>query len=74
MNWEWEGKTSLKLMTVRASPVVQLLRIHLLMWGTQVQSLAGEDSACLRAAKPVRHNCPPRGSRAHALQQEKLLQ
>ena len=36
MNWEWDGKTSLKLMTAQTSLVVQLLRIHLLMQGTQV--------------------------------------
>jgi len=59
MNWEWDGKTSLKLMTAQTSLVVQVLRIHLLMQETQVRSLAGEDSTCLRATKPVCHNYPP---------------
>ena len=39
-----------------ASLVVQWLRIHLLMQGTRVQALVGEDRTCRRPAKPVRHN------------------
>ena len=74
MNWEWDGKTSLKLMTAQTSPVVQLLRIHLLMQGTQVRSLAGEDPTCLRATKPMRHNYPACALGPHALRQEKPLQ
>ena len=41
------GKTSL---------VVQWLRIHLPIQGTQIQSLVQEDSTCHRATKPVYHN------------------
>ena len=40
----------------RASPVVQWLRIHLPMQGTQVQALVQEDPTCHGAAKPVRHS------------------
>ena len=36
--------------------VVQGLRIHLPMQGTQVQSLVQEDSTCLRTTKPIHHN------------------
>ena len=36
--------------------VVQWLRIHLPMQGTQVQALVREDPTCRGAAKPVRHN------------------
>ena len=42
------------------SLVVQWLRIRLPMQGTQVQDLAQEDSTCLRATKPVHHNCRAR--------------
>ena len=38
------------------SLVVQWLRIHLPMKGTQVRSLAREDPTCRGATKPVRHN------------------
>ena len=38
------------------SLVVQRLRIHLLMQGTQVPSLVWEDPTCHRAAKPLCHN------------------
>ena len=41
----------------RTSPVVQWLRIHLPMQGTQVQSLVREDPTRQRAAKPVHHSC-----------------
>ena len=37
-------------------PVVQWLRIHLPMQGTQVRALVREDPTCCGAAKPVRHN------------------
>ena len=36
--------------------VVQWLRIHLPMQGTQVQSLIQEDLTCFRATKPMCHN------------------
>ena len=66
--------------------MVQWLRIHLPLQGTQVQSLVQEDPTCRRATKPVRHNCwactvePAchnywaRVPRACAPQQEKPLQ
>ena len=38
------------------SLVVQWLRIHLPMQGTQVQALVREDPTCRGATKPVRHN------------------
>ena len=38
------------------SLVVQLLRIHLPMQGTQVPALVQEDPTCHGATKPVRHN------------------
>ena len=41
----------------RTSLVVQLLRIHLPMLGTQVLSLVREDPTCYVAAKPMHHNC-----------------
>ena len=41
---------------VGTSLVAQLLRICLLMQGTQVRSLVREDPTCRRATKPVRHN------------------
>ena len=53
----------------RASLVVQWLRIHLAMQGTQVQSLVREDSTCRGAAKPVCHML-----RACAPQQDKQQQ
>ena len=39
------------------SLVVQWLRIHLPMKGTQVQSLVQEDSTGYGATKPMCHNC-----------------
>ena len=36
--------------------MAQWLRICLPMQGTWVQSLVQEDSTCLRATKPTRHN------------------
>ena len=39
-----------------ASLVVQWLRIHLPMQGTQVRSLVQEDLTCHGATKPMRHN------------------
>ena len=41
---------------IRASLVVQWLRIHLPMQGTWVRALVREDATCGGAAKPVRHN------------------
>ena len=38
------------------SLVVQRIRIHLPMQGTQVQSLIQEDPTCRRATKPMCHN------------------
>ena len=40
----------------QTSLVAQWLKIHLPLQGTQVQSLGGKDSICLRATKPVHHN------------------
>ena len=64
--------------------VVQKLRIHLPIQGTQIQSLLQEDPTCHNAAKPVYHSyCAsapepvscnywgPCAPRAHTLQQEK---
>ena len=41
---------------MRASLVVQWLRICLPMQGTRVRALVQEDSTCRGATKPVRHN------------------
>ena len=41
---------------MRASLVVQWLRIRLPMQGTQVQSLVWEDPTCRGATKPMHHN------------------
>ena len=41
---------------LRASLVVQWLRIHLPMQGTQVRALVQEDPTCHGATKPVHHN------------------
>ena len=43
----------------RASLVVQWLRIHLPMQGTQVQSLAQEDPTCHGATKPCATTTEP---------------
>ena len=40
----------------RASPVVQWLRIHLPMQGTQVRALVQEDPTCRGTTKPEHHN------------------
>ena len=40
----------------KASPVVQWLRIHLVMQGTLVPSLIQKDSTCRGATKLERHN------------------
>ena len=65
--------------------VVQWLRIHLPMQGTQVQALVQEDPTCCGATKHVRHNywawalepmshnCWTHAPRARALQQEMPL-
>ena len=47
---------------MRASLVVQWLRICLSIQGTQVQALVREDATCCRATRPVRHSygaCAP---------------
>ena len=46
-----------KCLLYGTSLVVQWLRIHLPMQGTQVRSLVGEDPTCCRATKPLCHNC-----------------
>ena len=48
LTWKVDQGTSL---------VVQWLRIHLLMQGTWVRALVGEDLTCHRATKPMHHNC-----------------
>ena len=47
---------SITILKFRESPVVQWLRIHLVMQGTPVQSLVWEDPTCHRATEPVGHN------------------
>ena len=47
---------SFKDEVVWASLVVQWLRTHLPMQGTQVQALVREDPTCGGATKPVCHN------------------
>ena len=39
--------------------VVQGLKAHLPVQGTQVQSLVWEDSTCCEATKPISHNTEP---------------
>ena len=46
----------LKRMDFGASLVVQWLRIHLPMQGTQVPAQVWEDPTCRGATKPMRHN------------------
>ena len=41
---------------IRASLVVQWLRIHLPMQGTRVRALVREDSTCRGATKPMHHS------------------
>ena len=48
--------TAIKCSFVRASVVVQWLRICLPMQGTRVRALVWEDPTCRRAARPVSHN------------------
>ena len=55
------------------SLVVQKLRIHLPMQGTQVWFLIQEDPTCCRATKPVHHNYWAHMPRAHVPQEEKPL-
>ena len=50
------SKCYIRTESVRVSLVVQWVRIHLLMYGTQVQSLVWEDSTCCRATKSLCHN------------------
>ena len=56
-----EARTSLvaqrlRICLLRASLVVQWLRIRLPMQGTRVPALVREDSTCRGATKPVSHN------------------
>ena len=58
---DFRGNASLadipfKIMQIGTSLLVQWTRVHLPMEGTWVRSLVKEDSACLRATKPVCHN------------------
>ena len=62
--WEY-AKTSL---------VVQWIKIHLPMQGTQIWTLVPEDSTPHGATKSVSHNYWAHMPRACALQQERLLQ
>ena len=48
-------KNMLKFFDIGTSLVVQWLRIHLPMQGTQVRSLAQEFFTCHRATKPMCH-------------------
>lgn len=52
------------------SLVVQWLRIHLLMLGTWVHSLAQEDPTCHEAAKPAHHSYRAQAPTACPLQRE----
>ena len=49
-------ETVLKISKLRASLVVQWLRIHLAMQGIWVQSVIREDPACRRATQPMHYN------------------
>ena len=40
--------------------VVQGIKVHLPVRGTQVQSLVWEDSTCCEATKPIFHNTEPK--------------
>ena len=61
----------LPLESFRTSLVIQMLRIHLPMQGTQAQSLVWEDSTCHGQLGPHTTTSSPH-SRAWGLQQEKL--
>ena len=50
-------KTTMKRRSPGASLVVQWLRVHLLMQGTQVRAPVQEDPTCCRAAGPISHGC-----------------
>ena len=54
--WHSVGWYFIKRRQLRASLVVQWLRIHLPMQGTRVRALVQEDPTCRGATKPVRHN------------------
>ena len=43
------------IINIGTSLVVQWIRIHLPMQGTQVSALVWEDPTCRRAAKPMSH-------------------
>ena len=55
MRW-LDGITDSIKSKFRTSLVVQWLRIYLLMQGTQVLSLVGEDATCQEATQPVDHS------------------
>ena len=52
--------------------MVQWIRIHLPLQGTQAQSLLQEDSTCLGATKPPHHNYRAHTPRACALKRESM--
>ena len=49
-------KDTTEIQSIRASLVVQWLRICLPMQGTRVRALVWEDPTCHRATKPMCHN------------------
>ena len=49
-------ETIQEIKKVIGGSLVQWLRIHLPIWGTQVPSLVWKDPTCLRATKLVHHN------------------
>ena len=50
------NKINLEKKSFGTSLMVQWLRIHLPMQGTQVRALVWEDSTCCGATKPMCHN------------------
>ena len=58
-SWKENDRTLVPTIQMRIETflVVQWLRICLSLQGKRVQSLVREDSTCLGATKPVRHNC-----------------
>ena len=60
-----------QMLSLRASLVVQWLRICLPMQGTRVRALVWEDPTCCVATRPVSHNYWACASGACALQQER---
>ena len=79
--WRNRKGPTFKIHSFGASPVVQLLRIHLAMQGTPVRFLVWGDPTYLKATKPIHHNwahvhqpLKPTHPRACALQQDSPLQ